>query len=171
MRFFEEYAVGERWELGSHMFTADEIKRFASAFDPQPFHTDEAAAARSHFGALCASGWHTLAIWMRLNVRVMQDKAKRMGAVATRQAKVGPSPGFDDLKWLKPVFAGDTVSYESEVTATRASRTRPGWGLVTMRTVGRNQSGGEVIAFTAHVFIERRLPAPLPGETAEASAE
>jgi acyl dehydratase len=161
MKFFEEFAVGERWEVGSHTFTADEIKRFASAFDPQPFHTDEEAAAKSHFGRLCASGWHTLAIWMRLNVRVMQDEANRMQPVAARQAKVGPSPGFDDLKWLRPVYAGDTVTYESEVTATRATRSRPGWGLITMRTTGRNQSDGEVIAFTAHVFIEQREKTPL----------
>ncbi len=156
MRFFEEFEVGERRQIGTHTFTADEIKRFASAYDPQPFHTDEDAAANSHFGRLCASGWHTLAVWMRLNVRGMQDEARRMHAAGAPPAKVGPSPGFDQLKWLRPVYAGDTITYESEVVAARESRSRPGWGLVSMRTVGRNQSGEEAISFTAHVFVERR---------------
>jgi len=162
MRFFEEFEVGERRQIGAHTFTADQIKRFASAYDPQPFHTNEEAAAKSHFGQLCASGWHTLAVWMRLNVRGMQDEVRRMQAVGAPQAKVGPSPGFDQLKWLRPVYAGDTITYESEVVATRESRSRPGWGLVSMRTIGRNQSGEEAISFTAHVFIERRAVASAP---------
>jgi acyl dehydratase len=163
MRFFEELAVGERRQIGSHTFTAEEIKRFASAFDPQPFHTDEAAAAASHFGRLCASGWHTLAVWMRLNVRGMQAHVRQREAAGRPLAKLGPSPGFDELKWSRPVYAGDTITYESEVVATRASRSQPGWGLVSIRNVGRNQSGEEAIAFTAHVFVERRDKA-LPEE-------
>jgi acyl dehydratase len=156
MKFFEEFVVGERRAIGSHTFTAEEIKRFASAFDPQIFHLDEEAAAKSHFGGLCASGWHTLAAWMRLNVRAMQRQVREMQAAGRPLAKLGPSPGFDELKWLKPVYAGDTITYESEVAAIKPSRSRPEWGLVSMRTVGRNQAGEEAIAFTAHVFVERR---------------
>ena len=79
MKFFDDLVVGERYELGSHTFTADAIKIFARRFDPQPFHLDEAAAARSHFGALCASGWHTASVWMRLMVQyqVREDAARR----------------------------------------------------------------------------------------------
>lgn len=156
MRFFEDLVVGERREMGAHTFAAEEIKRFAGAFDPQVFHTDEDAAAKSHFGALCASGWHTLAIWMRLNVRAMQEQMRELHAAGAPVAKVGPSPGFEALKWLKPVYAGDTISFETEITGKRESRSRPGWGLVTMRNVGRNQSGEDAISFVAHVFVERR---------------
>ena len=79
MKFFEDVVVGERFEVGRHTFTADNIKAFARRFDPQLFHLDEAAAARSHFGALCASGWHTAAVWMRLMVEHQrrEDAARR----------------------------------------------------------------------------------------------
>ncbi len=108
MMFFEDIVVGERDEIGAHTFTAEEIKRFARAFDPQPFHLDEAAAEESHFGRLCASGWHTLAVWMKLNVRHLQRRARASARrPACRLARLGPSPGFDELKWLKPVYAGD----------------------------------------------------------------
>ncbi|MGH6922133.1 MAG: MaoC family dehydratase [Propylenella sp.] len=155
MKFFEEFVVGERRAIGSHTFTAEEIKRFASAFDPQAFHVDEEAAAKSHFGRLCASGWHTLAVWMRLNVRAMQLEVRELQMAGRPLARLGPSPGFDDLKWLRPVYAGDTISYESEVVATKPSRSRPEWGLVSVHTVGRNQAGEEAVAFTAHVLVER----------------
>ncbi len=156
MKFFEDIAVGERRQLGSHTFTAEEIKRFAGAFDPQPFHTDETAAEKTHFGRLCASGWHTLSIWMKLNVRGIERIDRNLELAGVPVARVGPSPGFDELRWLKPVYAGDTISFESEVTAKKASRSRPGWGLVTMRSVGRNQGGEDVISFIGHVFVEQR---------------
>jgi acyl dehydratase len=164
MMFFEEIVVGEVAELGAHTFTADEIKRFASAFDPQPFHMDEAAAAASHFGALCASGWHTLATWMRLNVRHMQDVARERAVSNAREARLGPSPGFDELKWLKPVYVGDRISFETEVIGKRESRSRAGWGLVSMRSIGRNQRGEDVISFVGHVFVERREKTGREGE-------
>lgn len=156
MKFFEDIVVGDRRSIGSHRFTADDIKRFATAFDPQPFHTDDAAAERSHFGRLCASGWHTLAIWMKLNVRELQRSDGGSAEAATPAARLGPSPGFDNLKWLKPVYAGSTITFESAVTAKRVSQSKPGWGLVTTSNIGRNQGGDEVISFTGHVFVERR---------------
>ena len=157
MRFFEDITLGERLRLGSHLFTAAEIKRFAGAFDPQPFHLDEAEAAKSHFGRLCASGWHTLAVWMKLNVREMQRLDDELAAAGEPIAKLGPSPGFDELKGLKPVYAGDTISFETEVIAAKASRSRPGWGLVSIRNSGRNQAGEEVVSFIGHVFVERQV--------------
>jgi len=156
MKFFEDIAVSERHLIGSHLFTAEEIKRFAVAFDPQPFHTDEKEAERSHFGRLCASGWHTLAVWMKLNVREMQRSVRNLEMAGTPVARLGPSPGFDQLKWLKPVYAGDTISFETEVIAKKPSRSRPEWGLVSFRNSGRNQAGDEVISFIGHVFVERR---------------
>jgi acyl dehydratase len=159
MKFFEDISVGERRTIGSHLFTAEEIKRFAQAFDPQPFHLDEAKAERSHFGRLCASGWHTIAIWMKLNVREMQLERGK-GAAGNPSARLGPSPGFDDLKWLKPVYAGDTISFESEVIAKRGSRSMPEWGLITIKNIGLNQNGEAAISFIGHVFVERRDRAP-----------
>lgn len=156
MKFFDDIEIGERHPMGSHAFTAADIKRFAAAFDPQPFHLDEAVAAGSHFGGLCASGWHTMAVWMKLNVREMNRLDAELKAAGQACAEQGPSPGFDELKWLKPVYAGDTVTFDLEVVATKPSRTRPKWGLVSTRNVGRNQHGDAVVSFIAHVFIERR---------------
>lgn len=172
MKFFDDIVVGERHKMGSHTFSAEEIKRFASAFDPQPFHMDEAEAAKSHFGRLCASGWHTMAVWMKLNVREMNRLDAELRDAGEPCALQGPSPGFDDLKWLKPVYAGDTVTFDLEVLATKPSRSRPQWGLVTTRNIGRNQRGEAVVTFVGHVFIERRDKTPPSdgvGQTAEAA--
>jgi acyl dehydratase len=156
MRYLEDIAVGEKVEVGRHTFTAPDIKAFAQRFDPQLFHVDEAEAARSHFGGLCASGWHTAVVWMRLMVdyRRRDDEAPR--APGAPAGKLGPSPGFRELKWLKPVYAGDTITYSTEVLETRASASRPGWGLMTNRNVGVNQNGEPVISFISTVFVARR---------------
>ena len=139
---------------------AETIKAFARQFDPQPFHLDEAAAARSHFGALCASGWHTVATWMRLRIQYgKRDDAER-AARGEVIAKLGPSPGFRELKWLKPVYAGDTISYASEVVEKRVTKSRPGWGIVFARNSGTNQKGELVLSFIGSGLVERR-----PGAT------
>ncbi len=156
MKFFEDIVVGERHELGQHKFTVDSIKAFAARFDPQAFHIDETAAARSHFGALCASGWQTAATWMRLMVeRVRREDEARL-ARGEPIAKLGPSPGFRDLKWLKPVYVADTVSYAMEVVEVRPSNSRPEWGLITLRNTGINQKGELVLSFVSTAFVERR---------------
>jgi acyl dehydratase len=156
MQYFEDLQIGVRMELGSHTFTADEIKAFAARHDPQPFHLDEAAAAASHFGRLCASGWQTAAMWMRLMVDHLRrgDEARR--ARGEPVAELGPSPGFRDLRWFKPVYPGDTISYASEVTETRPLNSRPGWGLMRIRNTGTNQHGELVISFVSTAFVERR---------------
>jgi acyl dehydratase len=156
MRYFDDINVGDRAELGSHTFTAEEIKRFAAQYDPQTFHMDEAAAAQSHFGALCASGWHTVALWMRLRVLYAQREAAAQHARGEPVARLGPSPGYRDLKWLKPVYAGDTISYATEVAEKRASNSRPGWGLIFARNTGINQKGELVLSFIGSGFVERR---------------
>ena len=160
MKYFDDIDVGDRMDIGSHLFTADEIKLFAAQFDPQPFHIDEAAAARSHFGALCASGWHTASMWMRLRVQYGQREDAERAARGEVLAKLGPSPGFRDLKWLKPVYAGDTIAYASEVVEKRVTKSRPGWGIVFARNTGTNQKGELVMSFTGSGFVERR-----PGAT------
>jgi acyl dehydratase len=156
MSYFEDIKVGDVYELGQHVFTADAIKSFAARFDPQRFHLDEAEAKRSPFGALAASGWHTAVVWMRL----MVDYRKRSIAAARARGEavggIGPAPGFRNLKWLKPVFADDTISYKSEVIETRVSNSRPGQGLMTIRSIGTNQHGQDVITFDSTTFVERR---------------
>jgi acyl dehydratase len=162
MKFFDDIAVGEKSEVGRHTFTAEDIKSFASRYDPQPFHLDEAAAERSHFGRLCASGWHTACVWMRLliELRRREDDASRTRGEPV--ATLGPSPGIRELKWLKPVYVGDTVTYCSEVTGMRPSQSRPGWGLVTWLHTGNNQRGEPVISFISSAFVERRAGAGAP---------
>jgi acyl dehydratase len=156
MKFWEDIAAGERSEIGSHTFTADGIKSFARRFDPQLFHLDEEAARRSHFGALCASGWHTAAMWMRLMVDHQKREDAARSARGEAVAALGPSPGFRELKWLKPVYVGDTIAYATEVIEKRASGSRPGWGLITIRNSGVNQKGEPVISFISTAFVERR---------------
>jgi acyl dehydratase len=162
MKFYEDIQIGERTEIGRQTFTAETIKAFATRFDPQPFHLDEAAAARSPFGALAASGWHTACVWMRLVIehRRREDDERRGRGEAV--AMLGPSPGFRDLQWLKPVYAGDTIAYATEVIDKRPSSSRPQWGLMIARNTGANQHGEPVLAFVGTAFVERR-PRPGPG--------
>jgi acyl dehydratase len=156
MRYFEDIQVGEQRELGSHTFTAPAIKSFAERFDPQAFHVDEAAAARSHFGALVASGWHTGSVCIRLIVENRLREEEAMRARGEPVGRTGPSPGFRDLKWPKPVYAGDTIAFRAEVIETRAVRSRPDKGLVFTLNTGSNQAGELVFSFVSGVFVDRR---------------
>jgi acyl dehydratase len=154
--FFDDLTLGHASDLGSHRFGAEEIVRFARAFDPQRFHVDAEAARDSLFGALCASGWHTAAVWMRRMVEHRRACAEAARARGLEPASLGPSPGFRDLKWLKPVYVDDVITYRSTVTDKRASASRPGWGLVFNHNTGHNQHGEPVFEFGGCVFWERR---------------
>jgi len=156
MKYFDDIDVGDRLALGAVTFTAADIKAFAAQYDPQPFHMDEAAAAQSHFGALCASGWHTIAAWMNLRVQYGRREDEERAARGEPIAKLGPSPGFRDLKWLKPVYAGDTITYASEVVEKRVTKSRPGWGIIFAKNTGTNQNGELVMSFIGSGFVERR---------------
>jgi acyl dehydratase len=160
MKYFEDIQVGDVFPVGRHTFAADEIKAFAQRFDPQHFHIDETVAARSHFGGLIASGWHTAAAWMRLMVEYRRRMAETMRARGEPVAGIGPALGFRELKWLKPVHVGDTVDYRTEVIETRPSESRPRCGLLTYRSTGVNQNGELVISFESTTFIERRGEQP-----------
>ncbi len=118
-RFFEDYHVGLVDEFGEVVVTAEEIVEFARRYDPQTMHTDAAAAAQGTFGGLIASGWHTASMIMRLFVEHYLSK------VATL-----PSPGLDELRWLRPVRPGDTLRVRVTVTEARRSRTKPDRGIV-----------------------------------------
>jgi acyl dehydratase len=156
VKYFEDIRVGDTYAVGRYTFNADEIKAFAARFDPQLFHLDEGAAAASHFGALCASGWHTAVVWMRLMVDYRRRLADAARARGEPVAGVGPALGFRELKWLKPVYVGDTIDYASEVTETRISNSRPGFGLMTLLSTGVNQNGETVISFLSTAFVERQ---------------
>jgi acyl dehydratase len=156
MIFFEDIRVGDKLDVGRYTFTAESIKSFAVRFDPQPFHLDEAAAERSHFGQLCASGWQTACVWMRLMIETRRREDDGRRARGEDVAELGVSPGFRDLQWLKPVYAGDTIAYSSEVVEARPLASRPGWGLVSWRNAGINQRGEPVISFISSAFVERR---------------
>jgi acyl dehydratase len=160
VKYFEDIVLGERMAVGSHTFRADEIKAFAARFDPQPFHLDEGAAERSHFGALCASGWHTAVVWMRLMVDFRSRMAEAARVRGEPVAAMGPALGFRELKWTKPVYADDTIDYTSEIIAARTSESRPGVGLVSFRSTGINQRGEPVISFISTTFVERRPMTP-----------
>jgi acyl dehydratase len=158
MRYFEDMEVGQHRDLGSFTFTAELIKTFASQFDPQPFHLDEEEGRKSLFGGLAASGWHVGSVWMKLMVADVQREATAAAARGDKPAMLGPSPGFRDLRWLKPVLAGDTVSYASKIESLRTSRSRPEWGVMQVRNTGTNQRGELVFTFLASVFVPRRNP-------------
>jgi hypothetical protein len=105
MRFFEDIEIGQRRELGSFTFTADGIKKFAAQFDPQRFHLDEEEGRKSLFGGLAASGWHVGSVCMKLLVADGQRAAREALARGDKIAVWGPSPGFRELRWIKPVLA------------------------------------------------------------------
>jgi acyl dehydratase len=134
MIWWEDFEVGERSEMGRHTFNEKEIVDFAKQFDPQPFHLDPAAAAMTPFGGLIASGWHTCAVGMRLMVESYIGRTVSLG-----------SPGIDNVRWLKPVRAGDTLVYARTVIESRASTSRRGVGLVKHRWEAVNQAGETVL--------------------------
>lgn len=152
-RFFEEIEIGESHELGSFVFTTEEIIAFARAFDPQPFHMDDAAARSSSFGRLAASGWHTASVWM---ATMVAHRKRQIAATPGKAPRLGPSPGFKNLRWSRPVFVGDRITYSSTVIQTRTSASRPQWGLFFHRNAGVNQHGEEVFSFEGCVFVERK---------------
>lgn len=156
MHFFEELEIGARRELGSFTFTAERIKKFAAQFDPQRFHLDEEEGRKSLFGGLAASGWHVGSVCMKLLVANGQRQIQEAIARGEKVAVWGPSPGFRDLRWLKPVLAGDTITYASEIATKRISEKRPEWGIVEARNTGTNQRGELAFSLLATAFVPRR---------------
>lgn len=156
MQFFEDIEVGQRRELGSFTFTAELIKKFATQFDPQRFHLDEEEGRKSLFGGLAASGWHVGSVCMKLLVADGQRQAKEVTARGKKVAILGPSPGFRELRWIKPVLADDTIHFASEIETKRSSEKRPEWGIVQARHTGTNQRGELVFSLLATAFVPRR---------------
>lgn len=137
--------MGDAAELGRHTFTERDIIAFGRQFDPQPFHVDPEEAGRGPFGSLIASGWHTCAVGMRLMCETLVNHTVSLG-----------SPGIDNIRWLKPVRAGDTVTYRRIVAESRASTTRKGVGLVKHRWEAVNQHGELVLTMEGWGFFGRK---------------
>ena len=138
---FEDLEIGATARFGNYAVTREEVVAFASSYDPQPFHLDDEAAAQTYFGRLSASGWHTCAMTMRMLVDNIAER---------KQASLG-SPGVDELRWLRPVFPGDTLRVETELLDKKRSQSRPDMGsfhsavrvynqddvlVLTMKTIG-----------------------------------
>jgi acyl dehydratase len=155
--YFEDIKVGEVRDLGSHTFQRDEIITFAKEFDPQPFHLSEAGGRQSLFGGLAASGWHTASIFIRQVVRSRQVHEAALRTAGKPIAVWGPSPGFRNLGWPKPVLMGDTIWFRNKVIETRELKSRPERGFVITQGEGRNQNGDIVFRFTGQMFVERRM--------------
>lgn len=143
--YFDDIEEGEHRELGSYTVPKAEMVEFARRYDPQSFHTDEAAARDSVFGGLIASGWYTASVCMRLFVDGFLGKTASMAAI-----------GVDELRWATPVRPGDTLTVENEVLETRPSESRDDRGYVRNQTRGHNQDGDEVITWTGINIVARR---------------
>ena len=146
LRYYEDLVVGTKASFGRYEVTRDEVIAFASKYDPQPFHLSDEAAAQTYFGRLSASGWHTAAMAMRMAVENMKDQ---------RSASLG-SPGIDELRWLKPVYPGDTLRCETELLDKRVSKSRPDMGITKGRTTVFNQHDEPVMTFVANGLIRTR---------------
>ena len=156
--YFEDLETDKTIELGSHTFTRAETIDFAAKYDPQPFHLDDAAAEQSLFKRLSASGWHTAAVWLRHMVDARNRQADMVRFRGERPARYGPSPGFEQLKWLKPVLAGDTIRFTTRIIEKRDTRSRSEVGLVVFQNEGFNQAGELVFSLVSKIFVERRAP-------------
>lgn len=146
MIYLEDLEVGAETYFGSYEVTREEVIEFARKYDPQPFHLSDEAAAKTHFGRLAASGWHTCAMTMAVIARHVVD---------TEQAGLG-SPGVDELRWLKPVYPGDTLHVHSKIVEVRPSRSKPEIGSFRSATTVTNQDGVPVLTFTSIVLMRRR---------------
>jgi len=146
MRYFEDLEVGEVTDFGTYEVTREEVLEFARKYDPQPFHLSDEAAAKTHFGRLSASGWHTCAMTMSVIARYVVDD---------EQAGLG-SPGIDELRWRKPVYPGDTLHVRGRILDKMPSRSRPEMGSFRTETTVTNQDDQPVLTFISIVLIRRR---------------
>jgi len=145
MRVLEDFNVGNVLPLDSYLMTQTEIIEFASRYDPQPFHTDIEHSRTRALGGLLASGWHTTSVYMRLAVDAyMSDTA------------VLTSPGVQDLRWLHPVRAGDTLSGNVTVVSVRVSQSKPDRGILETQGLLWNQHEQTVLSLTAKAFVKTR---------------
>lgn len=149
MQYFEDLQVGQKASFGRYEVKRDEVLDFARKYDPQPFHLSDEAAAKTHFGRMSASGWHTCAMMMSMMVEQLN---------AVEQAGLGAA-GIDELRWLKPVYPGDTLRCETEIEELRASKSRPEMGSFRSRMRVFNQHDDMVMSFVSIGLIRTRAGA------------
>ncbi len=143
--YLEDFSAGQSFDLGSRKIDRNEILEFAHEYDPQPFHTDEAAAKESIYGGLIASGWQTGSIYMRLLYDGVIGRTAGMGA-----------PGLDELRWLAPVRPGDVLTGRLYIDEVRPSKSKPDRGFIMTRGELANQAGETVLSLKAPIMIRRR---------------
>lgn len=156
--YWEDFREGEVREFGATTVKQEDIVRFASQFDPQPFHVDEAAAAQTMFGGIIASGWHTASMAMRMMCDAYLLDAASLG-----------SPGVEQLKWLKPVRPGDTLRVRMTVLESRPLQSKPQVGLIRSRHEVLNQHGEAVMQMEAFGMFQRRAEGGATGKQAPAA--
>jgi acyl dehydratase len=151
--YFEDVPLGDKITIGSYTFTEENIIAFARKYDPQPFHIDAEAAARSPYGGLIASGWHTAVVWMKL----MMSHRRACAIAGEEQSQTNyVSPGVRDLRWLKPVRPGMTLTYTNETIAKLDWPSLPQFGLLEGYNEARNDDGTLVYSFVNRVLIARK---------------
>ena len=146
MQYFEDLEIGRSQSFGNRAVVREEVMEFAAKYDPQAFHLDDEAAAKTHFGRLSASGWHTCAMVMSMLVENLK---------VNKQAGLG-SPGVDELRWLKPVYPGDTLRCESEILSKRVSATKPEMGFFKSKLTVFNQDNQPVMSMISNGIIATR---------------
>ena len=151
--WFEDIPLLNKLTLGSYTFTEENIVAFARAYDPQPFHIDKQAAARSIYGGVIASGWQTAAVWMKLMIASRYAEVAA-GVQATQANYI--SPGVKDLRWLKPVRPGTTLTYTTEPVAKHDWPSRPDLGLLRSENEARDEKSELYYSFTSQVLISRK---------------
>ena len=154
--WLEDFEPGQHAVYGEHHFTREAVLAFARQYDPQRFHLDDEAAAKTHFKRLSASGWHTAAACMKLLAAWHFRLRAEAEARGEPLPALGPSPGYQNLQWIKPVYPGDTITFSGTITGARQMKSRPGWGLITLTPEGHNQHGDKVYAYDSTVMIACR---------------
>jgi acyl dehydratase len=150
--FTEEIVLGQRWALGEVTFTADNMIAYSRKFDPVGFHVDEAVGRASLYGAMTAAGLHVGACWMACFVKRNTEARALLEKHGKVLPEIGPSPGFRNMRWLKPVCAGDVISFFATPTHKRALASRPGWGMLSGFNEGVNRNGDLVFSFESAVL-------------------
>ncbi len=144
--YLDDFEVGQTYGSGIARVEADRLKSFAAEFDPQPFHLADEGAAGTIFGHLAASGWYTAAVTMKL---LVDGDLKPAGGVV--------GLGFEELRWPKPVRAGDELRLQSEILDVRPSKSRPDQGVIKVRTTTSNQKGEAVQISLGSLLVRRRV--------------
>jgi|GEM_PF-788844 acyl dehydratase len=154
--YLQEFTPGEVFQLGSYTFTAENIRAYSTAFAPVGFHMNADQAEQGLFGKTAAAGFHTCSGWMTCFVASNTSARTVRAAKGEALPEIGPSPGIAKVRWPRPVFPGEAISYRSTVVASRALASRSGWGMVTFVSEGHNGEGTLVMSFEGRVLVQAR---------------